>query len=135
MTSFPMSILNSFASMFSPSASGSRRVTPAEASQLVRDKKAVLVDVREPDEWAETGVAAPAVLLPLSDLAGPRSKWKGFLAQLGDREVILYCRSGSRSGRAASVLAKEEIHTANAGGFNDWRAAGLPVRKGVEPGK
>jgi hypothetical protein len=55
-----MNLLGSFVSMFSPSDSGVRRVEPAETAQLVRDKKAVLVDVREPAEWAG-GVAQKAV--------------------------------------------------------------------------
>ena len=40
-----------------------QKITPADAAKLVAAGKAVLVDVREPAEWAETGVATPAVLL------------------------------------------------------------------------
>jgi rhodanese-related sulfurtransferase len=123
-----MSLLNSFFSLISPSGPGVRRVQPAEAAQLVRDGKALLVDVREPDEWSG-GVAKDAALLPLSDLLGARSRWKPFLAGVGEREIVLYCRSGSRSSHAASVLAKEGFRTSNAGGFSDWKAAGLPVGK------
>jgi len=123
-----MSLLNSFLSLISPSASGVRRVQPAEAAKLVRDKKAVLVDVREPAEWSG-GVAKDAALLPLSDLAGDRSRWKPFLGQVGEREIILYCLSGSRSGRAARMLSSEGFKTANAGGIDDWQAAGLPMGK------
>jgi rhodanese-related sulfurtransferase len=117
-----------FSLFTSPEGSGVRRVVPAEAAQRVGEKKAMLVDVREPDEWTD-GVAAPAALLPLSDLTGPRQQWKPFLDQVGDREIILYCRSGVRSGRAASALSKEGFHTANAGGFSDWAKAGLPVTR------
>ena len=117
-----------FSSLFKSGGPGVRRVAPAEAAQLVADGKAVLIDVREPDEWAG-GVAAPAVLLALSDLTGPRQTWKPFLEKNRDQELILYCRSGSRSGRAAQLLAAEGYRTANAGGFNDWARAGLPVRK------
>ena len=126
-----MSLLSSFVSMFSPSDSGVRRVEPAEAAQLVRDKKAVLVDVREPAEW-EGGVAQKAVLLPLSDLTGPRLQWKPFLSQVGDREIILYCRSGSRSGRAAAILASEGFKSANGGSLGAWQAAGLPMRRSLK---
>jgi hypothetical protein len=80
-----MSLLNSFLSLISPSASGVRRVQPAEAAQRVADGNAVLIDVREPDEWAETGVAAPAALLPLSDLDGDRKQWKKFLEKTATR--------------------------------------------------
>lgn len=110
-------------------------VAPAEAAKRVADGKAMLVDVREPAEWAETGVAAPAALLPLSDLNGDRKLWKEFLEKNRDKELILYCRSGNRSGRAAAILAGEGFRTANAGGFGDWQAAGLPVRKSDEPAR
>jgi rhodanese-related sulfurtransferase len=123
-----------FSLFTSPEGSGARQVTPAEAAQRVGDNTAVLVDVREPDEWTD-GVAAPAALLPLSDLTGLRKQWKPFLDQAGDREIILYCRSGARSGRAASALSKEGFHTANAGGFSDWARAGLPIRKPGEPSR
>ena len=123
-----MSLLNSFFSLISPADPGVRRVQPAEAAQLVRDKKAVLVDVREPAEWSG-GVAKDAALLPLSDLVGARSRWKPFLAGVGEREIILYCLSGSRSGRAARMLSSEGFKTANAGGIDDWQAAGLPMGK------
>ncbi len=126
-----MSLLNAFLSLLSPSASGVCRAAPADAAQAVRDKKAVLVDVREPAEWSGS-VARDAALLPLSDLTGSRQQWKPFLSQVGDREIILYCRSGARSGQAASLLAREGFRTANAGGFGDWQAAGLPVRQSSE---
>ena len=110
-------------------------VSPAEAAKRVGDGKAVLIDVRGPDEWAETGVAAPAALLPLSDLTGARKQWKAFLEKHRDKELILYCASGHRAGRAARLLAGEGFRTANAGGFGDWQAAGLPVRRFEEPAR
>jgi rhodanese-related sulfurtransferase len=126
MTSFSMNLLNSFLSLFSPSESGVRRVEPVETARLVREKKAVLVDVREPAEWAG-GVAQKAVLLPLSDLHGPRLQWKPFLNQVGDREIILYCHSGARCGAAARTLVAEGFKAANGGSLRAWHRAGLPV--------
>ena len=111
-------------------------IAPARAAQLVADGKAVLVDVREPAEWLESGVAAPAVLLPKSEFdAGRLGEWKDFLTKVGDKEIIIYCRSGKRSGAVAEALAKEGHKVANAGGFKDWQAAGLPTRQPTEPGK
>jgi rhodanese-related sulfurtransferase len=107
-------------------------ITPAAAAKLVAEGKAVLVDVREPTEWAETGVAAPAVLLPKSEFdANLIGAWKDFLTKIGDKEIITYCRSGKRAGVVAAELAKQGHKVANAGGFKDWQAAGLPVRSGT----
>jgi rhodanese-related sulfurtransferase len=111
-------------------------VSPAEAAQLVADGKAVIIDVREPSEWAESGVAAPAVLLPKSEFdAGQVGDWKDFLAKVGDKQIITYCRSGRRSGAIATALAEKGHKVANAGGFQAWADAGLPVRKATEPAK
>ena len=116
------------------SAADVAKVTPQDAAARVAANTAVLVDVREPAEWAETGVAASAVLLPKSDFDGAQKLWAGFLAQNGGKEVILYCRSGKRAGILGAALAAKGLKVANAGGFADWAAAGLPTRK-VEAAK
>ena len=103
-------------------------MSPAEAEKLVASGTAVLVDVREPSECA-AGVAAPALLLPLSDLRGARELWKPALEKYRGKQFILYCASGMRSGAAAGILTGEGFETANAGGYSAWKAAGLPVRK------
>lgn len=108
-------------------------VTPEEAARLVSEGKALLVDVREPSEWAATGVAAPAQLLSKSDFGGARKDWARFLEKVGDRQVIVYCRSGRRSEAVAAALEKEGFKVANAGGFAEWKAAALPVRDASEP--
>jgi rhodanese-related sulfurtransferase len=111
-------------------------ITPAEAAQLVADGKAILIDVREPSEWAESGVAAPATLLPKSEFdEGMIGDWKAFLAKVGDKQIITYCRSGKRSGAVAAALAEKGHKVANAGGFKGWQDAGLPVRQSTEPAK
>jgi len=111
------------------SAAEVANIAPAAAAKLVAEGKAVLVDVREPSEWAESGVAAPAVLLPKSEFdEGLIGEWKDFLAKTGDKQIITYCRSGKRAGVVAAALAAKGHKVANAGGFKDWQAAGLPVR-------
>ena len=111
-----------------------KHVSPQDAARLVAEGKAVLVDVREPAEWKDSGVAAPAVLLPMSDFNGEQKQWKPFLAQNRDKEIILYCRSGGRSSAIASSLAEMGLNAANSGTLRDWTKAGLPIRK-VEDGK
>lgn len=106
-----------------------QKISPPEAAKLVREGKAVLVDVREPAEWAQGGVAAPAVLLPKSDFDGERKLWNAFLAKNRGKEIITYCRSGSRANAVATALEKEGVAAANLGSLRDWTNAGLPTRK------
>ncbi|HEU5079170.1 MAG TPA: rhodanese-like domain-containing protein [Opitutaceae bacterium] len=108
-------------------------VTPSEAAKLVAEGKAVLVDVREPKEWKDTGVATPATLLAKSDFDGAQASWKPFLETHRDKTLILYCRSGKRSGAVAKELAEKGYNVANAGGFEAWKSAGLPTRAAEEP--
>jgi rhodanese-related sulfurtransferase len=108
------------------------KVSPSDAFSRVSAGEAVLVDVREPAEWAESGVAAPAELLPMSDFDGDQKLWKPFLEKNAGKELILYCRSGNRSGKVAAKLEAKGHKVGNGGAFKDWAAAGLPVRK-VEP--
>ncbi|MSU64675.1 MAG: rhodanese-like domain-containing protein [Opitutus sp.] len=115
-------------------AAEAAKIAPADAAKLVAEGKAILVDVREPSEWAETGVAQPAVLLAKSDFDGAQTEWKDFLAKVGDKQVIVYCRSGRRSEAVATALAEKGVKVSNAGGFKDWTDAGLPTRK-VAPKK
>lgn len=106
-----------------------KKIDVSEAARLVAAGQAVLVDVREPEEWADTGVAAPAVLLPMSDLNGEKKLWTPFLKENEGKTLLLYCRSGNRSGKVAAALAGEGKTVANAGAFKDWAEAGLPVRQ------
>jgi rhodanese-related sulfurtransferase len=109
------------------------KIAPKDAAKLVAEGKAVLVDCREPAEWAETGVAAPATLLPKSDFDGEQKQWREFLAQNAGKQIIVYCRTGRRSGAVSGALAEKGVSTANAGGFKDWADAGLPTRKVETP--
>jgi rhodanese-related sulfurtransferase len=102
-------------------------ISPAEAAARVAAGKAVLIDVREPGEWTG-GVAEPALLCSLSDLRSARTQWKPVLEANREKELILYCASGARSGLAAGMLRKEGFSAVNGGGFGGWRGAGLPVR-------
>jgi rhodanese-related sulfurtransferase len=102
-------------------------VSPKEAAAAVESGTAVLVDVREPAEW-NGGVAQGAFLLSLSDLRGPREHWNPFLGKNRSKRILLYCKSGMRSGMAASMLKAEGFDTANIGTFSSWQESGLPVR-------
>jgi rhodanese-related sulfurtransferase len=74
-------------------------VSPKEASAMFNDKKAIIVDVREDNEWKE-GHIAGAIHIPLAQVAGRLSE----LAHYKDSNVVVQCRSGKRSAKAASTL-------------------------------
>ena len=118
-----------FASVLTAFAAEAPKIDPAAAAKLVAEGKAVLVDCREPAEWAETGVVASATLLAKSDFDGAQKDWKPFLEKNVGKEIIVYCRSGGRSGAVAAALAAKGMKTANAGGFKAWADAGQPTRK------
>lgn len=114
-------------------AADAPKISAQDAAKLVAEGKAVLVDCREPAEAKETGVAAPAVLLPKSDFDGDQTLWKDFLAKNAGKQVLVYCRSGSRSNAVAGALAAKGVKAANIGGLRDWTGAGLPTRAADAP--
>ena len=72
-------------------------------------KAALVVDIRTPEEWAETGVLPGVSRLTYAD---PESFAAAFLAEYSaeiaaGREVILLCRSGRRSAAAAEALSSQ----------------------------
>jgi sulfur-carrier protein adenylyltransferase/sulfurtransferase len=73
-------------------------ITPVDlAAWLQRDDRPFLLDVREPNEW-EIGHLPGALRISVNDLAGR-------LGELDSaREMVVYCRSGARSGRAVDLL-------------------------------
>jgi rhodanese-related sulfurtransferase len=94
-------------------------VDAAAAMQLVEDSAAVLLDVREDDEWS-AGHAPEAVHVRLGEL-DPAAIATG-------RPVVAVCRSGARSRSAAMKLAGAGITAYNlAGGMKAWHSSGRPV--------
>ena len=97
-------------------------LTAAQAHDLVRERRAVLLDVRERHEW-QAGHAPEARHIPLPAL--PER-----LRELpGGRPVVAVCASGMRSRRAAALLAGQGHEVYNLrGGMRAWVTAGLPVK-------
>jgi rhodanese-related sulfurtransferase len=89
---------------------------------------AVLLDVRNTDEYEEKHVAG-AVLIPLGELAARQEE-----IPEGDPLYVI-CAAGGRSLAAAKALADAGYPAVSvAGGTNGWEAAGRPVGTGSEPG-
>ena len=85
--------------------------------------EAVLLDVREQDEW-DAGHAPGAVHIPLGDLPAR-------LDELPDTDagtLAVTCRGGGRSSRAVAWLSQQGFDVANLdGGMKAWAAAGKPL--------
>ncbi|MGA2210115.1 MAG: rhodanese-like domain-containing protein [Acidimicrobiales bacterium] len=92
----------------------------AAAAALV-ESGAVLLDVREPDEW-EAGHAPGAVFIPMNSVTAR-------LAELpSDRAIVVICRSGGRSGVVTEALAGLGFDAVNlSGGMQAWAADARPV--------
>lgn len=104
-----------------------RDILPATILEGMKAGKILLVDVREPAEFANERIHG-AFLHPLSTFE-PRA-----IPVHGARQVIFQCGSGKRSREALdrflSVTGDDAAHMA--GGIGAWKSAGLPVVK-IDP--
>jgi rhodanese-related sulfurtransferase len=103
-------------------------ITPQQAVQLMSHESGSLVlDVREDSEY-QSGHIKDSIHIPMGVLASR----VGELEKYKNKNVILGCRSGSRSGRACSILKKhgfEKVHNLR-GGVLAWENDNLPMQKG-----
>ena len=112
--------------------SENEEVNPVDRKTLlkrVQQKKAIVIDVRPPNEYRTAHIAG-ALPIPLEQL-------KQRLSELPrNKEVVAYCRG------PFCVLAKEAVDVLRSNGFrasrledsvHDWHARGLPIAIGEEP--
>src|SRR5829696_3774218 len=100
-----------------------RETDPAEAEAAVRDRGAVVLDVREPDEHSQ-GAIAGAVHIPRGQLES------NIESRVPDHAtpIVVHCASGARSAFAAKTLTELGYTdvVSMAGGFNRWKDQGRP---------
>jgi rhodanese-related sulfurtransferase len=101
-------------------------LTAQGAVQLINRERAVVVDVREPEEFA-AGHVTGAKNVPLNQLeqklpAAVKNK---------SLPLLLVCATGARAQRAVATAKKlgYEQAQAVAGGLKSWKDANLPVEK------
>ncbi len=90
------------------------KVSSSEARSLV-DAGAQLVDVRTPEEFA-AGHISGAINIPVQDLERRMGELNA-----KDGGIVVYCRSGARSSRAAAMLKDSgytQVH--NMGSMSSW---------------
>jgi rhodanese-related sulfurtransferase len=105
---------------------GGPSVGTLEATMLINQKDAVVIDVREPGEFAQSHILN-ARNVPIGELTARIKE----LERFKERPVIVSCATGNRSGSAAALLRKNGFtNVVNlAGGVAAWQQAGLPTEK------
>lgn len=89
-------------------------LTPSSDARALVKSGATLVDVRSPEEYA-SGHIDGALNIPVQQIDSRAGEIPT------GKPVVLYCRSGARSGQAASILrgkGRTDVH--NLGGMSNW---------------
>lgn len=108
------------------------RITGADLQQVIHhaDDELVILDMRTPEEFA-AGHIPEARNIPHDQVADKLVE----LAPLHGKTVVLYCRSGRRSGIAAKLLRDAGFSDVRLleGDFPGWEAAKYPVERASTP--
>ena len=107
-------------------ASGVQSVSAVQVPQLVNHESAVVIDVSSAGEYKE-GHIPNAISIPVAELDKNLKR----LQKYKDKPVVLSCRSGTRSNKAAAVLRKNEFTRLYvlSGGLLSWQKENLPIEK------
>ncbi|UUX49432.1 FKBP-type peptidyl-prolyl cis-trans isomerase [Nisaea acidiphila] len=111
-----------------------RTIGNADLKSLM-DRGVTVIDIRRPDEWEQTGTIPGAKRLTAFDGRGQFvQSFPGALEKLvtRDQEVVLICRTGSRSLALARAMADQAGYTRvynHGSGILDWVKDGNPVEK------
>lgn len=104
-----------------------KNITAQEAKALLDNGKAILIDVREPDEYIAEHIP-DSQLIPLSVFTDGCRK-----IECGDKKIIFHCKAGMRSNKACAI-AKDFFDDENLlslqGGIEAWRSAGYATSSG-----
>lgn len=99
-------------------------ITALELKPRLDNSEVILVDVREPLEYATVSIEG-ACLMPLTSVS--HEKLPSTVCP-----VVLYCRSGKRSMIACQMLIQQNPHMelySLEGGIDAWEKAGYPVKR------
>jgi rhodanese-related sulfurtransferase len=105
---------------------GGASVSTLEATLLMNQKNALVLDVRDAAEY-EKGHMLNARNIPLGELEARSAE----IEKHKVKPVIVVCDTGNRSGKATAALRKkgfEQVFTLG-GGIGAWQQAGLPLEK------
>ncbi len=110
-----------FREMLAEAKAAVREIDPAQAEQELSADKAVVLDVREPDEY-EQGALPGAVHIPRGTL---ETSVEGRIPDKSSH-LVVYCAGGTRSAFAAKTLQELGYTDVSSviGGFNRWKDEG-----------
>lgn len=102
-----------------------KELTPQQVKAALDARQIMLIDVREPEEFAAEKIAG-ALNVPLSTF-NPAA-----LPDADGKTIVLQCAGGKRSAMAVDKCrnANQAVETHLAGGLAAWKAAGLPTVTG-----
>ncbi len=101
-------------------------VSPAKFSELMMEDNVLIVDVRTPEEYKSDRIEG-AININIFD-----KDFKSRIEALDTAKTILvYCRSGRRSGKASKAFTKSGFSTIYdlKGGMVAWYSANMPVQR------
>jgi rhodanese-related sulfurtransferase len=86
-------------------------LTPAQLQEKIKSNT-VVIDIRTPPEWVQTGVIPTSQKIMFFDERGGYNfeKWLGSFGKYvknKDQEFVLVCRSGNRTGSVGKVLSQK----------------------------
>jgi rhodanese-related sulfurtransferase len=103
------------------------KIAPTDAYKMQNEKSAIIIDVREVNEQ-QAGRIKYALSLPMSVMDSDKATFEKTIATYEKaKTIIVYCRSGRRSGLVGAELEKNGFKVLNLGGFEIWKSAGLPT--------
>lgn len=99
-------------------------VSAPEATNLINREEAVVIDVRNQNEF-KAGHIAGAINIPLTDIKQGSDKLKKYEG----KPLLIYCKASTESGEACKLLSKEgkkNLHCLK-GGVQSWQDASMPL--------
>lgn len=111
---------------------GGTRVTVPQATLMLNQRKAVMVDIRDDDFVNNSGIVPNAKRMAVKDLKEKANT----LAKTKETPLIVLCQTGARAGAAATVLKAAgytDVFVLD-GGLKAWKEAGMPVKKAQQAG-
>jgi rhodanese-related sulfurtransferase len=105
---------------------GGAAISSQKLVQLVNSENAIVIDVREANEYSE-GHIVDAINIPFASFESRSDE----LNKHKDKPLIVACKMGQHSGSAGTILRKKGFTNVLrlTGGMAEWRGQNLPVVK------